>query len=212
MSATTRRCLLAVVGASNAPVVHCSPRKMVWGESRPEASVRKAITTSKRTWMFLGEKRSAIVEVGGWQGLGKVRFVHMAGDARCAATCSQRGRLRHDAARSRYRANGKLVALPHVAARRRCDPSDRNRADKGWRGGRWEQGVWHSDSAIAVGVAPSPADCKGRSVISIQPRSLRPEPPAPPRPGYWPSRPSPCWSSPAPSPGGPGCTPAVSGC
>ena len=33
--------------------------------------------------------------------------------------------------------------------------------------------MWHSDCAIAVGVAPSPAHCEGRSVFSIQPRSLR---------------------------------------
>jgi hypothetical protein len=43
----------------------CSPRKMVWGESRPEASVRRAILRSKRMWIFLGEKRSAIVRSRG---------------------------------------------------------------------------------------------------------------------------------------------------
>jgi hypothetical protein len=45
--------LPAFVGASNAPLVHCSPQKMVWAESRPAASVRKAITRSKRMWIFL---------------------------------------------------------------------------------------------------------------------------------------------------------------
>jgi hypothetical protein len=34
---------------------------LIWSESRPEASVRRAITRSKRMWIFLGEKRSAIV-------------------------------------------------------------------------------------------------------------------------------------------------------
>ena len=34
--------------------------------------------------------------------------------------------------------------------------------------------MWHSDSALAVGVAPSPAHCKGkkRPSSSFQPRSL----------------------------------------
>jgi hypothetical protein len=52
---------------ANAPLVHCSPRKMVWGESKPEASVRKVITRSKRMWIFLGEKQSQLKqgEAGG---------------------------------------------------------------------------------------------------------------------------------------------------
>ena len=31
-------------------------RKLIWSESRPETSVRKAITRGKRTWIFLAEK------------------------------------------------------------------------------------------------------------------------------------------------------------
>jgi hypothetical protein len=62
-----RRFPPAFVGASNAPLVHCSPRKMVWDESRPEASVRQAITRSTRMWRFLGEKRSAIVGSRVWR-------------------------------------------------------------------------------------------------------------------------------------------------
>jgi hypothetical protein len=34
-------------------VVHCSPRKWFGDESKPEASVRTAITRSKRRWIFL---------------------------------------------------------------------------------------------------------------------------------------------------------------
>jgi hypothetical protein len=42
---------------------------MVWDESRPKADVRKAITRSKRMWIFLDEKRSAI-EAGSADGSG----------------------------------------------------------------------------------------------------------------------------------------------
>jgi hypothetical protein len=42
-------------------------RKWFGDESRPEVGVRKAIARSKRTWIFLGEKRSAIVGSRVWQ-------------------------------------------------------------------------------------------------------------------------------------------------
>jgi hypothetical protein len=53
--------LLPVVGASERAPGALLSSEMVWDESRPEASVRTAITRSKRKWIFLGEKRSAIV-------------------------------------------------------------------------------------------------------------------------------------------------------
>jgi hypothetical protein len=48
-------------------LAHCFPQKMVCDEGRPKASMRKAITRSKRMWIFLGEKRSAIEAGRGWR-------------------------------------------------------------------------------------------------------------------------------------------------
>jgi hypothetical protein len=62
MSATTPPLPPAFVGASNAPLVHCSPQKMVWGETRTEAGSREAVTESNRMWIFLGGKQSAMEE------------------------------------------------------------------------------------------------------------------------------------------------------
>ena len=65
-----RRCPLALVGASTRGA--CSPQKMVWDESRPEADVRKAIPKSKRMWIFLAKsdrqlcRRGWRERRGGW--------------------------------------------------------------------------------------------------------------------------------------------------